>query len=248
MSRHELEAEVLHAPQEGEKKQFAWMDSDDESGSSHVSVSTDLKVVPLGEVETLSQMTKLAPSLEKRLRNDTIESSELCEVARALARSRYFDPVIFNSLAVLLRRAFERKDLGVTDMINIICWLAELNAYDSLLFDVACRTLCRELGHLSESERQRVETALKQVNHDPGDEFKAALKTKKRGDSREACPMFWRGQCKWGPRCKLSHDPLSFESTAREGTWKPPSSSGGKSRGFVQSADLYKADKCGALW
>eukprot|EP00439_Symbiodinium_sp_Y106_P084392 s1430_g25.t1 len=67
-------------------------------------------------------------------------------------------------------------------------------------------------------------------------------------DRRQACPMFWRGQCKWGPKCKLSHDSSSFESTMDSGSWRPPSQSGGKSVGFKQSSDLFKADRCGALW
>lgn len=60
--------------------------------------------------------------------------------------------------------------------------------------------------------------------------------------------MFWRGQCKWGPKCKLSHDQDSFEVTMRDGNWKTPTQSGGKSVGFKQSADLFKEDRCGALW
>lgn len=227
------------------------MDSDDESESFHADASTrstSVKAVPLDKVKTLSQMAKLAPTLEKRLKLGSVKSSELCEVAKALARSKYFDPGLFSPLAVLLRKAFEKNELGTMDIVNTICWLAELNAYDAGLFEVACKSLFPTLAQLPDNERQRIEAALKQVNHNPGDEFRSALKTKKRGDGRDACPMFWLGQCKWGPRCKLSHDPLSFEHTARQGTWRPPSSSGGKSRGFVQSADLYKADKCGALW
>lgn len=246
------------------EKEFAWMDSDDDdegegkpskraaaspasSRAASSSPSSPAQAVPIDQVQTLAQMAKLAPGLEQRLRKGELRSRELCEVARALARSKFFDPGLFGPLSSELRRACHRRRLGGSELLETICALAELNAYDAELFEVAVECLRPEMNSLQEPQRQRLEAALKKVNHTPGEEFFSALKACRR-DRREACPMFWRGQCKWGPKCKLSHDQESFEDTATEGKWRPPSMSGGKSVGFKQSADLFREDRCGALW
>jgi len=204
--------------------------------------------VPIEKVETLSEMARLAPALDRRLRKGEVRPRELCEVANALARSKYFDPSLFESLAKELRVVFERRKLGTEETLEAVCALAELNAYDIGMFKAACAVLQPDVVRLPDAKRQRLESALKRVKHDPGDEFTHAMKTRGRADTREACPMFWRGQCKWGPRCKLSHDSDAFEGTMQDGRWRPPTQSGGKSVGFKQSADLFKADRCGALW
>jgi len=207
------------------------------------------KAVPIEEVKTLGQMARLAPALEKRLQRGELRSRELCEVACALGRSKYFDAGLFEHLSKELRRVFERRSLGTTDTLNALCSMAELNAYNADMFEAACAVLKPELAGLPDAGRLRLEAALKQVNHRTSDDFLNALRKKERSsDGREACPMFFRGQCKWGPKCKLSHDSSSFDSSALEGKWRPPSSSGGKSVGYKQSSDLFKADRCGALW
>lgn len=205
------------------------------------------RAVPIEQVQTLSQMARLAPDLERRLKRGDVRSRELREVAAALSRSRYFDGGLFEALNPELKRAFEKRRLGMREILDIICDLTELNAYDAGLFEAACATLEREIGTAPDSEKLRLEVALKRVGHDAGG-LAVLLKAKRSGDNRQACPMFFRGQCKWGPKCKLSHDPESFERAAEEGSWKPPSQSGGKSVGYKQSSDLFKADRCGALW
>jgi len=205
------------------------------------------RAVPIEQVQTLSQMARLAPELEKRLRRGDVRSRELREVAAALSRSRYFDGGLFEALSPELKRAFEKRRLGMREILDIVCDLVELNAYDAGVFEAACATLEREIGTAPDSEKLRLEVALKRVGHDAG-KLAGLLKAQRSGDNRQACPMFFRGQCKWGPKCKLSHDPESFERAAEEGTWRPPTQSGGKSVGYKQSADLFKADRCGALW
>jgi len=238
------------AAKQKKDKEFAWMESEDESdkASSASTSPSQVRPVSIDKVETLSQMARLAPSLEKRLKRGDVRARELCEVAGALSRSKYFDAGLFECLASELRRVFKRKQLSVVDTLNAMCWLADLNAYDAAMFEAGCGVLVGELSGLQEADRKRLEAALKQVNHNPGEDFTRALRKSARADKREACPMFWRGQCKWGPKCKLSHDAANFEDSVQEGRWKPPSHSGGKSRGYMQSSDLYKEDKCGALW
>jgi len=217
------------------------------SPRSSSSSSGTAKSVPLGKVETLGQMARKAPELERRLKRGDLRPRELCEVVGALSRSRYFDAGLFDPLAKELARAFRKRHLDTMEVLNAICSLADLNAYDEPMFEAACSFLSPGMERLDGADRQRLEAALKRVNHDAGGTFAAVLKEARR-DRREACPMFWRGQCKWGPKCKLSHDAEAFESSTATGTWRPPTQSGGKSVGFKQSADLFKADRCGALW
>lgn len=239
------------------EKEFAWMDSDEESQkdkkaspSSLASSKSEERPVRLEEVQSLGQMARLAPSLEKRLKHGQLRSRELCEVVSALQRSKFFDGGLFEVLAAELRRAFDRRSLSAAEVITTIATLGELNAYNQRVFEAACDALEKELPRLPEALRLRLDSALKQVNHNPSDSFVRILRNVvgPGSDRRQACPMFWRGQCKWGPKCKLSHDSSSFESTMDSGSWRPPSQSGGKSVGFKQSSDLFKADRCGALW
>lgn len=232
------------------------MDSGDESDASGKSAtskrsaaSSGPKPVPIEEVETLGQMALLAPSLEKRLKNGELRTRELCAVTHALERSKYFDADLLTLLWKELKRIIKRRQLTPTEMVGIMCSLAGLNAYDSSMFEAACCAIGPEISLLSDADKSRLQVALKNVNHDPGEEFSQGLqKTQRKGDGRDPCPMFWRGQCKWGPKCKLSHDQQSFDTSAQEGNWKPPTVSGGKSVGYKQSSDLFKADRCGALW
>lgn len=233
------------------------MDSDDESDASKASASSKAaasspsgpKAVPIEEVETLGQMALLAPSLEKRLKSGEVRTRELCAVTHALERSKYFDADLLALLWKELKRIIKRRQLAPAEMVGVICSLAGLNAYDGEMFEAACSVLSPEISLLSDADKTRLQAALKRVNHDPGEEVLNGLrKAQRKGDGREPCPMFWRGQCKWGPKCKLSHDQQSFDCGAQEGVWKPPTMSGGKSVGYKQSSDLFKADRCGALW
>lgn len=219
------------------------------AGSGKSAASSGPKPVPIEEVETLGQMALLAPSLEKRLKSGEVRTRELCAVTHALERSKYFDADLLTLLWKELKRIIKRRQLTPTEIVSVMCSLSGLNAYDEAMFEAACSALAPEVSLLSEADKARLLAALKKVNHDPGEEVSEGLqKTQRKGDGRAPCPMFWRGQCKWGPKCKLSHDQDSFDSGAKEGVWKPPTQSGGKSVGYNQSSDLFKADRCGALW
>lgn len=246
----------MDSDDEGKDKTKASDDAKGKRGRSPSSASSSSRGsrrrqsnVPIDKVETLAQMARMAPDLQKKLKRGDLRPRELCDVAAALNRSKFFDGSIFELLAKELRRAFKKDQLGPSDTAICLCSLAELNAYDATLFEAACTSMMQQrAGSMAESLKSRLESCFRQVNHNPGEDFSQILRPKGRSDGREACTMFWRGQCKWGPKCKLSHDTASFEGSVRDGKWKPPSESGGKSVGFRQSADLFKADRCGALW
>jgi len=236
-----------------EAKEFAWMDSDDDdeekdTGAASRSASP-ARLVPMEDVQTLGEMSQHAPQLERRLEDRDLDARELVKVAAAIARSKFFDAGLMEKLADEVRHVCKKRQLNVADTISILCCYADLNAPAPEMFEAACKMLHPEVSGLAESDRQRLDAALKRVGHSVDDAFASALRKRGRdADRREACPMFWRGQCKWGPKCKLSHDPDAFEGSVKEGNWRPPSMSGGKSVGYKQSADLFKADRCGALW
>eukprot|EP00929_Paragymnodinium_shiwhaense_P008906 TRINITY_DN112896_c0_g1_i1.p1 TRINITY_DN112896_c0_g1~~TRINITY_DN112896_c0_g1_i1.p1 ORF type:complete len:336 (+),score=85.65 TRINITY_DN112896_c0_g1_i1:161-1168(+) len=273
-----------------EDKEFAWMDSGDESSAgsprdkqkrnsskskktkkasekrkarsrsrsrsrSGSSCSSDAApTVPIAQIDTLGQMARAATSLQKRLEKGELRPRELVEVVQALARSKYFNGELFSALADELRRAVEarRRDLGVQEILDVVFKLADLNAYNERLFEAACVALTSEMPAVPESERQKLEATLKRFSHRPGDEFIAALRSRRpeasTGSRKPPCELFFRGQCKWGPKCKLSHDEAAFDNAMNSSTWRPPTQSGNKSVGYKQSADLFKADRCGALW
>eukprot|EP00933_Yihiella_yeosuensis_P083381 TRINITY_DN97580_c0_g1_i1.p1 TRINITY_DN97580_c0_g1~~TRINITY_DN97580_c0_g1_i1.p1 ORF type:complete len:308 (+),score=61.30 TRINITY_DN97580_c0_g1_i1:80-1003(+) len=203
--------------------------------------------IKIDKVESFGQMAKLAPSIEKRLKRGEVRSKELCEIVAALARTKFFDGDLFEKLASELKRAFQRRSLGPTSVVETVIMLADLNAYNSDVFEAACKSLDRNFSDVPQALRAKFEGVLKKFNHEPGDCFLNVMKNASR-DRRAACPLFWKGQCKWGPKCKLSHDQDNFEETMDKGRWKAPGALGNKSVGFQQSADLFKADRCGALW
>lgn len=155
------------------EKEFAWMDSEDdeavEKGQAATPpgspVKSPVRDLDIHEVETLAQMARLAPGLEKRLRRGELRSRELCDVAEALARSKYFDQSLFGPLSSELSRAFRRGRLGPSDILQTLCSLAELNAYNAEMFEAGCKALRPEVQHLQEPQRQRLEAAFKKANN-----------------------------------------------------------------------------------
>ncbi|CAE8611056.1 unnamed protein product, partial [Polarella glacialis] len=118
----------------------------------------------------------------------------------------FFDGGLFEKLADELRRAFNRRSLGPTDIITALISLADLNAYNEKVFEAACDALDKGLSSVPEALRQKLDNALKQVKHRPSEDFMTALRCAGSGGGsrKAACPLFWKGQCKWGPKCTAS--------------------------------------------
>lgn len=206
------------------EKKFAWMDSDEESNASKKSdkSASSSKPVAMSEVQSLGDMARQAPDLERRLKRGDVRPRELVEAAGAMARAKFFDAGIFELLHPELERACRKGRLGKEEMHSALCDLAELNAYDKRLFEVACSALARDVERLPEAERQRLEAALKRVRHDPGQNFIESLRsTKAPGDRpKGVCQAFFRGQCNFGNSCKMSHDDRVCDRAMEKGTWK----------------------------
>merc|ERR1712072_1226435 len=99
-----------------------------------------------------------------------------------------------------------------------LCCLAELNAYNARVFEAACSELKPSVASLPAPVRDRLRSALTAVSHDAGSTFMADLRGKKANDNRALCESFVRGQCKMGPKCKMSHDMDKFEDAVKN--WK----------------------------
>lgn len=232
------------------EKEFAWMDSESGSGSGDGSDSEKVPKVPLDKVETLSQMARIAPKLRKQLKDGELRPQELGLVCIAAAKTKFFDGGLFESMYPVLRKAFKKEKLRAEEVIEIVCALASLNAYNTRVFDSACATLKDSVVSWDAQVKERLKAALAAVGHNPGSSFMNDLQAKKAVgvDNRGICHMFVRGQCKWGGRCKQSHDLAKFDEASKGGQWKGLEGANNKSRGFQQSADLFKMDKRGALW
>eukprot|EP00746_Dinoflagellata_sp_MGD_P005605 gnl/MRDRNA2_/MRDRNA2_110867_c0_seq1.p1 gnl/MRDRNA2_/MRDRNA2_110867_c0~~gnl/MRDRNA2_/MRDRNA2_110867_c0_seq1.p1 ORF type:complete len:366 (+),score=97.98 gnl/MRDRNA2_/MRDRNA2_110867_c0_seq1:199-1296(+) len=230
------------------EKEFAWMDSDEsESGSGAGSDSGEVPKVPLEKVETLSQMARIAPNICKKLKDDELRPKELSLVCVCAAKTKFFDGGLFECLYPAVRKACKKAKLGEEEVVEILCALSSLNAYNSRVFEALCATLAKSVASLDNQEKDRLKAALQAVNHNPGTDFVNELSSKKAlNDGRALCLMFVRGQCKWGGRCKQSHDMAKMERIDQE-KWKGLNMDN-KSGGFKQSADLFKMDKRGALW
>ncbi|CAE8603417.1 unnamed protein product, partial [Polarella glacialis] len=96
-SRSDRKGDKKDKKKDKKDKEFAWMDSD--SGSEAPAKQKEPEPVPIQEVETLGQMSRLAPDLERRLRKGDVRSRELCEIVAALVRSKFFDGGLFEKLA-----------------------------------------------------------------------------------------------------------------------------------------------------
>jgi len=227
-----------------DRKEYAWMDSDDDGSKS--SEEPLAKEVPLDEVTSLSQMARLAPGLRAKLRGGDVRPREMCALCRAAAKTKFFDGELFEELFAVLPKELRRGRFSREEMLDIICGLSGLNAYNAGVFDAACAALTPSVAGLPSADRERIKAALSAVKHDAGSAFMGELRGKKASDNRDLCELFVRGQCKMGPRCKLSHDMDKFEDATKN--WKGVGGQDGKSQGYRQSADLFKADRCGALW
>lgn len=226
----------------GKRKRLA----SDDGGSS--SEAPPAKEVPLHEVESLSQMARLAPGLKAKLAKGELRSREMCTLVRVAAKTKFFDGELFEELFKELPDALRRKRLSTDETVEVICSLSGLNAYNARVFDEACASMQSSVASFSSVARERIRAALAAVRHDAGAAFMGELKGKKATDNRPLCELFVRGQCKMGPKCKLSHDESDekFEDAIK--SWKGIGGQDKRSQGFKQSSDLFKADRCGALW
>eukprot|EP00397_Hematodinium_sp_SG-2012_P066238 GEMP01098577.1.p1 GENE.GEMP01098577.1~~GEMP01098577.1.p1 ORF type:complete len:260 (+),score=43.64 GEMP01098577.1:42-821(+) len=190
---------------------------------------------------TVAQATSLgalAASSDRLAKNlDKLDWKD-CEILIVnCGNSKFFDGDLFEALTA---RFLKELKGGLRPSRAIVAFqvLHDLNALNA-----RARVDIEEFFRRQKSDLDNgILASLKQVF---GNEFTPSASASSSGPPKAVCPAFWRGQCKWGSRCKQSHSEDQFESTMQSGRWKKPK---GESVGMQQSMSLSSADKTGALW
>ena len=146
-SREESDAERKH-------------DNSDEERVSSVPSSA-------AEVQSLAQMMRLMESWQRqRGRILRLPMAELSQVCQACARVKYFDSQSFADIIAAVKvhlRSYVQ--LKADDVGGVLSGLADVNAYDKELFDLAASALNRTAGHLQRPARKVILDAFKKVKH-----------------------------------------------------------------------------------
>jgi hypothetical protein len=168
------EPEASEVQRKPEKK-FAWMDSGDEDGDDDAAASSeeDLEAddevpapVSAVDVHTLSQMMRFMQQFPraKLLRLPMAECAAVCEAA---ARVRYYDASVFGDLASSIRvHLRSRSPLDPAHIVAVVAGLADVNAYDKEVFELASQAIDRCKGQIERGDRRKMLDACKKVKHD----------------------------------------------------------------------------------
>lgn len=182
------------------KKEFAWMDSDDEASDNSNETEEDKAeknspkaqekpskksdsdveerrkdsdeepiAVPssASEVQSLVQMMRLMESWQRqRGKILRLPMAELAQVCLACARVKYFDSQSFADIIAAVKVHLRSYiQLKADDVGGVLSGLADVNAYDKELFELAASALNRTAGHLQRPARKVILDAFKKVKH-----------------------------------------------------------------------------------
>jgi len=186
-SRREADRERGSPKKKRSRKRFAWMDSEDDDGegdedddkvseaSSASSKGSDRRGASSSgppppatpeEVQTLSQMTRYMASLP-RAKVLRLPIAELAAICQAAARTHYYEGSVFGDVTSAIKVHLRgRAMIRPVDIADVVTGLADLNAYEQELFELACRALnIQTCTNLDRPIRKRLLDAFKKVNH-----------------------------------------------------------------------------------
>merc|ERR1712048_1221888 len=123
------------------------------------------KDVPLQDIETMSQLSRMASGLKKKLKNGDLKARDLCALCRVAAKTKFFDGELFEELHPVLKKELKRRRFSDAEAMEVILSLASLNAYDAGVFDAACALLQPSLVSLSSADLKSIRAALETVKH-----------------------------------------------------------------------------------
>ncbi|CAK0823541.1 unnamed protein product [Prorocentrum cordatum] len=193
------------------RARFAWMDSGDEDGGGGASSSESSgsrgrrsrggggrgsperaapagrlePPVPAARVATLPEMLRLVAETPrgKMLR---LSLAELADLLEAAARVHYYDASVFGDLTSAVKVHLRGRGACRPQHVGaVVAALAELNAYDRELFDLAAGALERVGADLERSVRQTILRAFKKAQHQ-GDSAILAFLAQQEGLARYA--------------------------------------------------------------
>jgi len=217
-------------------------DSDSDVGGE------DVEVADLDKVQTCGAMMVLSeePGLRRGLKKPS--PAFAWAFLRAAARTGFFDSTMFekaySAAATYISTTGERMlNPSAFEMLRQI---DTLGARDKRLGQALAAAVLRAGQDCGEAasilagwDGVRVQDLEDAAGSAAAQAQAAALAGKR------PCVPFFKGQCKWGPKCRFSHVQDTFDTAANSASWAKSTSG---SQGYLQSADMYKADRTGALW
>jgi len=200
---------------EERRRQYAWMDSGDESvveASEEEERVQQMKEERAGhvdkrplsvrivEVHAFSDMLRLAPSVKSRA--SQMPPKELAAVVTAAARVKFYDAEVFQSgLLPAVRRHLKRNRnaFNADEAADLICGLAELNVYDQVIFSKVVEVFAERKQELEDPVRRgRLLAAFKRVSHQGDKDFIDYLAQRVKAERYEQYLREMQGQC--GPQ------------------------------------------------
>ncbi|CAJ1422941.1 unnamed protein product [Effrenium voratum] len=144
-------------------------DSDEGRGTRRRDSDEERVPVPTtaAEVQSLSQMMRLMENWQRsRGKILRLPMAELSQVCQACARVKYFDAASFADIIAAVKVHLRSYcQLKADEVGGVLSGLADVNAYDKELFELAAQALNRTAGHLQRPARKVILDAFKKVKH-----------------------------------------------------------------------------------
>mmetsp|Transcript_66202 Transcript_66202/g.125289 ORF Transcript_66202/g.125289 Transcript_66202/m.125289 type:complete len:313 (+) Transcript_66202:1-939(+) len=123
----------------------------------------------VSEIETFSQMVRMADGLKKRVRS--MAASELVQCIAAAARVKFYDGSFLQDLLIpQFRRHLDRRrkaPFTTEELVTILCSLAELNCFDKQVFAGGVKELAdKRYMDLQSFDRRRLLNGLRAVKYE----------------------------------------------------------------------------------
>ena len=211
------------------EKEFAWMDSEEEGDDAEDNDqedarsedgTLDVSVAELDAASSFGQLLRLVPSLHTRMKADQMEVIEVAAVYRALARVKFFDGDVLETLNETLCGFCREGKLTDSQLASdVILGLAALNAYDRKVFSAIAKAFRSCV--VDADTRKRWCQVFHQVNHKHDQDFvqtleAAPLLPNDLRYKRIRCQHDARGSCALGAQCTYSHDPRAPPALIQE--------------------------------
>lgn len=204
-AKEEKETAEEEGKRSGKKKEFAWMDSDEEveeekekdeeesrsapRGQDRAQKESDREgresdgeeeieatVEALEEAQSFGRMMRLSTGLTKKLKSRP--PPELVVAAcRALGRTKFFDSDILNELTSTLRRLFREEKLNTVQANDVLLCFHSLNFYDQGVLASLATAFRNKTGNIESSIRSSWLDIYKGFNHATDKDFTQLLDT-----------------------------------------------------------------------
>mmetsp|Transcript_74655 Transcript_74655/g.132373 ORF Transcript_74655/g.132373 Transcript_74655/m.132373 type:complete len:326 (-) Transcript_74655:44-1021(-) len=203
------------------QKYFAWMDSGDEcededsdaAEKTGAPPTEDVSAPSLDAVTSFGQFVRLAESLQAHLEASDLEVVDIAAAYRAMARVKFFDGDLLDSLNATLCKLVRTGKLTDGLACDAIECLSVLNAYDRNVFSVIAQVYKSKILTLDIGIRNMWFKSYKHFEHSADKDFLQMLEVSPMPATHFAykkirCRHHAQGSCALGESmCTFSHDP-----------------------------------------